>query len=484
MDEQISNNKNIVADDLTHQILPTKEQWREHESNRLLLASGKNTLPVLLRLLAIAALVSFAPLALVAAWVVISFSVNYWMRNLNIKFNSLSNAEPKSILLTTPMIQIVRKYKTASLSTCIIWCGLSFLSQIWLPTNMRVACILILNAVMFISLAHTYADRALMHRIIAIFLFAQIAFTLLRLTMYGFDQEVLVQVSIYGIYLTLMGFLFWTVGDRFNNIHIQRLDSEYAKLELIETLNQKKAQLNMEQQALVASNALVQQFYSGAAHDLRQPVYAMQLYTSMLLDDPNLTKVLLPKISQSCTSINDMFNTLFDYQQTHMKDTGLVETKIDIQETFHSLALHFQPIATGKGLEIRFRPVAGSITMVPLYLARVLGNLITNALRYTNTGGVLVGVRKTRTHVVFEIWDTGIGIEISKVNQIFNEFYKINTIDIQNDGLGLGLAIVKQLSARIPEAEISVQSRVGQGSVFKFAVPIARYRQGAAILTS
>jgi signal transduction histidine kinase len=122
--------------------------------------------------------------------------------------------------------------------------------------------------------------------------------------------------------------------------------------------------------------------------------------------------------------------------------------------------------------------------MVPLYLVRILGNLITNALRYTNTGGVLVAVRKTRKHIVFETWDTGIGIEISKVNQIFDEFYKINTIDIQNNGLGLGLAIVKQLSARIQGAEISVQSRVGQGSVFKFAVPIARYRQGAVLLPS
>jgi signal transduction histidine kinase len=106
---------------------------------------------------------------------------------------------------------------------------------------------------------------------------------------------------------------------------------------------------------------------------------------------------------------------------------------------------------------------------------RILGNLITNALRYTNTGGVLVGVRKTRTAIVFEIWDTGVGIEDSKIKQIFNEFYKINTLDINNEGLGLGLAIVKQLSARIDGADISVKSRLGRGSVFKFTVPVSRY---------
>ena len=336
---------------------------------------------------------------------------------------------------------------------------------------------MILNAVMFIALSQTYADRVLMQRVIAIFLSFQLVFALLRLNMVGFESVAFVQISIYCIYLILMAFLLWSVGNRFNQIHVQRLDSEYSKLQLIETLKQSKTQLHMEQQALVASNKLVQQFYSGAAHDLRQPVYAMQLYTSMLLDDPDLTKALLPKIEQSCISINDMFNTLFDYQQAHMNDTGLVENKINIQETFHSLALHFQPIATGKGLQIRFKPIAGFITMVPLYLVRILGNLITNALRYTNTGGVLVGVRKTRKAIVFEIWDTGVGIDDSKIKQIFNEFYKINTLDINNEGLGLGLAIVKQLSARIYGADISVQSRLGRGSVFKFSIPKPLYHE-------
>jgi signal transduction histidine kinase len=227
---------------------------------------------------------------------------------------------------------------------------------------------------------------------------------------------------------------------------------------------------------LVASNKLVQQFYSGAAHDLRQPVYAMQLYASMLSDDASLGKVLLPKITQSCESINDMFNTLFDYQQTHMNDTDLVEKDIKIHETFRSLALHFQPIAAGKGLEIRFRSIGGFITIVPLYLARILSNLISNALRYTTKGGVLVVARKTNANLQFEVWDTGIGIDDSKKQHIFNEFYKVNDIEIDNEGLGLGLAIAKQLSARIPKSEISVRSRVGRGSVFTFSVPLERYK--------
>ena len=90
---------------------------------------------------------------------------------------------------------------------------------------------------------------------------------------------------------------------------------------------------------------------------------------------------------------------------------------------------------------------------------------------------MLVGVRKTRKAIVFEIWDTGVGIDDSKIKQIFNEFYKINTLDINNEGLGLGLAIVKQLSARIYGADISVQSRLGRGSVFKFSIPKPLYHE-------
>jgi signal transduction histidine kinase len=467
---------NNEADDLTHQILPSQLQWREQESNHLLFTRGKLFMPTLLRLMATAALVFYVPIILTATWVVLTFSVSFWMRSLGIKYNALLNAKPKSIDATALMGHIVRMYKRATLSTCIIWCGLSFLSQIWLPTNIRVTCIVILNAVMFIALSQTYANRVLMHQVLAIFLSSQIVFALLRLTMVGFENEVLVQISIYFIYLSLMGFLLWSVGNRFNQIHVQRLDSEYSKLQLIETLNQSKTQLHIEQQALVASNKLVQQFYSGAAHDLRQPVYAMQLYTSMLLNDPDLDKVLLPKIEQSCISINDMFNTLFDYQQTHMNDTELASKDINIRETFKSLALHFQPTAAAKGLQIRFKPMEGSITMVPLYLARILSNLITNALRYTNTGGVLVAARKTREGIRFEIWDTGIGIEETKTQQIFNEFYKINKIDVENEGLGLGLAIARQLCARVPNALITVQSRVGRGSVFKFTVPIYLFK--------
>jgi signal transduction histidine kinase len=319
-----------------------------------------------------------------------------------------------------------------------------------------------------------------MHWVSAVLVISQLIFVVLRFVSVGHfvsarpdDTE---RLLAFVFYLLLVLYLLWIVGNRFNQMHVQRLGFEYSKLQLIETLSQSQDQLHIERQALVAANKLVQQFYSGAAHDLRQPVYAMQLYTTMLADDPTQSKVLLPKITQSCAAINDMFNTLFDYQQTHMNDTELVEKDINIQEAFQSLALHFQPIASNKGLQIRFKPIPGSITIVPLYFVRILSNLIANALRYTNTGGVLIAARKTRTHIRFQVWDTGIGMDDATVRNIFDEFYKANSSETVNDGLGLGLSIAKQLSSRIDHANISVKSRAARGSVFKFSIPIARYK--------
>jgi signal transduction histidine kinase len=477
MADHILSHRQDAPNEENQSALPSQQQWQAFESNRLLLEPRKQVISSIFRLIAAAALVMYVPLALVAAWVVLIFGANFWMRRFILAYSELLRETPNLSFMTPAMEAIVSGYKQAWLINCLIWGFLSFLSQMWLPEVPNLICVAILNALMFLSITRTCVDYVLMHRVSAILVVSQLLFALLHYYLaFGDGGGDLQRLGIYFMYAVLVGYLLWVVGNRFNQMHKIRLDFEYSKLQLIETLNQHEAQLQVEQQALVASNKLVQQFYSGAAHDLRQPVYAMQLYASMLSDDPSLGKALLPKITQSCESINDMFNTLFDYQQTHMNDTDLSEKDISIQEILKSLALHFEPIATGKGLTIRFKPISGAVTMAPLYLTRILSNLIANALRYTNTGGVLVAARKTRAGIQFEVWDTGIGIEDSKLKNIFNEFYKVNKLDIKNDGLGLGLSIVKQLSLRVENTEIEVKSRLGRGSLFRFVVPLERYK--------
>ena len=461
--------------ELDDQMLPDQAQWCLLESNRLLLEPRKQFISTIFRLIATAALAFNAPLGLVLSWMFLIFGTSYWMKRLISAYSARLKSQLNTNLMSAAMTRIVKRYKTAWLINCGVWGLLSLMSQIWLPDAPRTICVAILNALMFLSITRTSVNRLLMHQVSAILIVSQLISCLVRYSINSDNPGAFPQLFAYTFYLLLTWYLLWVVGNRFNQIHEQRLDFEYSKLQLIENLSRSQRQLYTEQQALVNANALVQQFYSGAAHDLRQPVYAMQLYTEMLSDDPTQAAVLLPKISQSCSSINTMFNTLFDYQQIHMDDAHLLEKDLNIAETFKNLALHFQPIASAKGLHIRFKPIEGSVTMKPLYLLRILSNLIANAIRYTSKGGVLVGVRKTKSHLSFEIWDTGIGIDDSIKQSIFNEFYKVNKMELENDGLGLGLAIVKQLATRIDQADISVRSFVGHGSVFKFRLPLKFY---------
>ena len=453
--------------------LPTKEQWSALESSRSLLQSRTHVLASLFVLGTAGLLIKHAPAGLVILWVAAILGIYFWIMTLVRRYTGLLNSQPN--VMTGPMTEVLERYKTAWYLLCIAWGFSAFISQLWLPDIPRVVCIVILNALMFLAISRTHVDRRVMHIGSSILILLPFISGLLRWSFSSQDQQAFLQFLGFSFYLVLTWYLLVMVGDRFHHMHQERLDFEYLKMQLIASLSNSQEKLRLEQQALIGANSVIQQFYSAAAHDLRQPVYAMQIYTEMLIDDPARAEALLPKISQSCDAINGMFNSLFDFQKMHGEDMDLEKTKVNIAETLQNLALHFEPIAAAKNLHIRFKPMVGFITIEPLYLIRILSNLLTNAIRYTTTGGVLVGVRKTKTHLRFEVWDTGMGIDPAVKDQIFTEFFKVNHSDIKNENLGLGLAIVKQLAARIDGADVLLQSTLGRGSVFKLQVPLALY---------
>jgi signal transduction histidine kinase len=309
--------------------LPTLKEWRILEANRFLLASRFQIASILFKVVAVAILFFYAPTALILLWIALIFSTKYLMRYLITAYAALLKSTPKPVVMTAPMAEIVQQYKMVWLTNCFVWGGLSFMSQMWLPTILRLICITLVNLLMLLSITRTYVDRKLMHQASAILVASQLVFVMMRLVLQGSgdgSDVVVTQVAIYMVYLVLMSYLLWTVGNLFHRMYLKRLCSEYTNLQLQERLNQYKTQLQKEQQALLASNRVVQPFYAGNRHDLCQPVFAMQLYASMMRDDPSLGKVLLPKIVQSCVSINDMFNTLFDYQQMRMYGTDRPES--------------------------------------------------------------------------------------------------------------------------------------------------------------
>lgn len=424
----------------------------------------------------IAVLLTGAPFILVLIWAVLIFAANFWMQHLIGVYSSLLREEPNDL---TPLMQhTVQRYKNAWIVNNLVWGAAAGLSQLWLSGLSIVLSVIILNALMFLSITRTCVDRQLMHRVSAILIGLQLIFTACFLVFrLGYLRDASYEhVAGMVIYLLLCGYLLWVVGNRFNQMHLAVLNSSYSKLELIENLSSSQNQLHLEQKALLVANTVIQQFYSTAAHDLRQPVYAMQLYTDMLINDVSRLHILLPKISQSCVAINDMFNALFDFQKMNQDDMKLEEEEVKISEVFENLALHFEPIAQAKNLNLGFRPLKGTITIAPLYLTRILSNLITNAIRYTHSGRVLIRVRTNTMHINFEVWDTGIGIDSFNQKKIFGEFFRADSSELKNESLGLGLAIVRQLTERIKGANISVQSVPARGSVFRLSLPLGVYK--------
>jgi signal transduction histidine kinase len=471
------NTKLFSFEDLKASSLSTKEQYIAIESHKQLISSHKPAwISLVFRTLMIAILSFGVPLHMVVLWAIASTSAFKWHTYLSKKYGDLTADKPH--VMTQQMKKISSEFKLVYQLNCIIWAGAIVLAQFWLADLPRVLAMSVLTAVLYISLSRNCSHVALMHRVSLIMLGLPFLAGLFRYVVYLNDQPSLYLFLGLTFYLGLNGCLVWMVGFRFNRMFLKRCESEYANMQLIESLEKSQEKLHVEQVALIQANSVIQQFYSAAAHDLRQPVYAMEIYTDMLRDDPSKLQTLLPKISLSCMSINAMFNDLFDFQQKHLGDTQLEISKVNIADTLQSLALHFEPIAASKSLSISFKAIDGYVQTIPLYLVRILSNLIANAITYTPTGRILVAARKSSGYLSFEIWDTGPGIDKAAQGKIFDEFYKINN-NKKTSNLGLGLAIVKELVRRLEGSKIRVNSVIGRGTVFKLHLPIQTYEKPA-----
>ena len=253
--------------------------------------------------------------------------------------------------------------------------------------------------------------------------------------------------------------------------------------------------------AAEAANRAKTQFFAAASHDLRQPLHAMGLFAEALRQrshDPEVAS-LVNSINESVDALEGLFGELLDITRI---DTGGVDVNpaaVRMRELFQRLRLHFEPVAFEKGLMLSFRGEALVAHADPVLLERVLRNLVSNAIRYTDDGGVLVSCRLRRRgsgqgdsgqgdsgqegsgqgapHLLLQVWDTGIGIGEASLPRIWEEFFQAQSnrpLEAhQRKGLGLGLAIVKRLAV-LMEAPIVVRSRLGHGTVFSLEVPVGK----------
>ncbi len=210
-------------------------------------------------------------------------------------------------------------------------------------------------------------------------------------------------------------------------------------------------------------------FLASASHDLRQPMHALGLFAAAL--EKQLTGTALqPTVTNMLRSIDALeqsFSAMLDISKL---DAGVIEPNMQsfpIRDLFRLLHMHCAGQAEERGLSLRFKPGGKIVTSDPQLLERVLSNLIHNAIRYTQEGGIVVVVRQRRGRISIEVWDTGIGIAEEELPRVFDEFYQVtNPGRDRSRGLGMGLAIVKRLVLLMGHS-LEVESRPGRGTVFR-----------------
>ncbi|MDT3721880.1 hybrid sensor histidine kinase/response regulator [Pseudomonas oryzihabitans] len=249
----------------------------------------------------------------------------------------------------------------------------------------------------------------------------------------------------------------------------------FENLDLIERLQHESQMASAAREAAEQANEAKSRFLAAASHDLRQPIHAQGLFLEALSYsrlDEHQHQVLASAKAAGLASA-DMLNTLLDFSRI---EAGVVQPSVqpvDLHSLFCKMELDLAPQADARGLIYRCRETELQILSDPALLELILRNLITNAIRYTERGGLLIAARRRRSHAILEVVDTGIGIAADQQREIFREFHQLgNSERDRRKGLGLGLAIVEGL-ARSLGHRLTLVSRVGRGSTFRLEVPIA-----------
>lgn len=248
-----------------------------------------------------------------------------------------------------------------------------------------------------------------------------------------------------------------TIEMRFENVGLMKLANE--------------ARIEAEQANLAKSK-----FLAAASHDLRQPIHAQGLFLEVLAHT-DLTvhqrEVLASARSASLAS-SEMLNTLLDFSRIEAGVVRPLVQPFDLQTLFYKIENDLAPQADAKGMVYRSRETALTVNSDATLVEMILRNLVSNAIRYTERGGVLTACRRRGNTAVVEVWDTGIGIEPIHQQDIFREFHQLgNPERDRHKGQGLGLAIADGL-AKVLGHGLSLSSRPGRGSVFRLVLPLTR----------
>ena len=251
------------------------------------------------------------------------------------------------------------------------------------------------------------------------------------------------------------------LGKQFNSMAAQLQDS-YSTLE--GKVEDRTRQLELATQAK-------SRFLATASHDLRQPLHALGLFVAQLRGNQRVEErnKIITRIESALSAMNELFNALLDVTKL---DAGVLTpalTDFPVAELLKRVETTFGESARQKGLALAIVDSTAWIRSDFILLERIVANFVSNAVRYTKQGSVLVGCRREGSDLRIEVWDTGHGIPEDQRQNVFGEFYRLKSVDGTQSGFGLGLAIVDRLS-QLLDHPIHVHSIVGKGSCFSVTV--------------
>ena len=453
---------------------PAEAQWVEVELISSLLRTARNTqwAGLLLISIFIGVLWDDAPLPFLLVWAAFALAV------ASARFHIIGKyARDVMAGGAGEHLAFFARYRLLWPASALVWGLSSLLYFDHAPLADQFICWLIMAGLAMFSInslsSHLQTLRAFLDTLVL---------TTLGVMLWRIGVQLEFRGPFYHYWIVILLVIFWLVlrqaGLRLHRTHRRNFELQYRNNQLIESLTR-------QTQAALDAVEIKNRFLASAAHDIRQPVHALSLYADWLGSEPDLVHELAPKIVESTKAVNALFDSLFDLVRLDSGKIKLNIEPVDLGKLLYDLELQYRPLAEAKGLQLRVRATRGTVVSDPILLRRIVGNLVSNAVRYTHRGGVLLASRGSGSGTTrrIEVWDTGLGIAPVHQREIFREFYKVPSHAGTEDGFGLGLYIVARL-AGILGHPLSLSSRPGSGTVFRVMLKPTDAREAAGRATA
>ena len=247
---------------------------------------------------------------------------------------------------------------------------------------------------------------------------------------------------------------------------------------MLTSINDAMAQITRQKDIALQATASKSRFLATASHDLRQPMHALNMYLGILQHHSlsSEAQILLRKARQCGQSMDEMFHAFLDISKL---DASIVKVNLEVfplQKIIDQVLLEFQPVAHDKEITLSCVRTKAWVFSDANLVKNILRNLISNALRYTASGKILIGCRHKNEAISLSVIDTGCGISDAHKDQIFNDFYQVKSSEKSYDtgqGMGLGLAISQRL-ATLLDSKIEMVSQLERGTNFSILLKTTR----------